>query len=681
MTSRWIAPWTAQRPIWSRPAVVVLLATGLVACGGGGGSSDTQDVPPEQRKNTLNASQPGELTAYVQERLRTLNASGRLAGGARGAGDALPPTAAAPSPAANAAPPSRSSTVVQEAGVDEADLIQNDGRWIYTLYAQVEPRGLTLQAYERGADGRAVRMAALPLASDGAMDINTQGMVPASDFKSLAVISQNWSTTPVTQVCPNCADVLPGLTIAPIWFRSSVNVQRVDVSNPAQASAGTRVNIDGFLVDSRRVGDRLYVVTQHRPPLPVEQLPANATHAEREAAIARITAADLLPKVRVNGGVAEPLLKDTDCFLQPANASTSIELTTVTVFDLKSPALARTSRCFVGGSEALYMTQASLYLATTRWVYNSDNAQTIFPPEFKTDIHKFALQGDSIGYQGSGAVDGSLGWDRERRSFRLSEHNGDLRVLSFTGSSGWFGTPGNVQGNATAPSPARLTILRENAGSLAVVSTLPNSNRPALIGKPGEQVYAVRFVGDRGYVVTFRRIDPLYVLDLSNPADPKTVGELEVAGFSDHLFPLPGNLLLGVGKDADTQGRTLGVKIALFDVANPAAPSERASVVLGTSGSVSALDQARHGLNLMTVGNVTRMALPTVLAAKPFADWSNELQRFEVDSAARTLKMMPAVAAVNNGSSAQAAVWLQRATQIDNDVYYFNNGDLTSHDW
>ena len=652
--------------------VLTVLTTGLAACGGAG--TETPAPSPGSGAAGLSASQPGELALYVQGRLRVLDAQGRLA--TPDVFGSLPPTATAAQPAAGAAAPApRSSTLVQEAGVDEADLIQTDGRFLYTVQPQ-PGGGPKLAIYERAADGRAVALGDLALAADGAASLNTEGMVFSSDRRALAVISQHSTATPAADIC---AEVCT--TIVPQWMRSSVNVQRVDVSNPAAASPGDRVSIDGFLVDSRRIGDALYLVTSHRPVLAAQQLPAGATAAVREAAIARLNAADLLPRIRRNGGASEPLLTDTDCYLQASNASNAVQFTTITVFDLRSATLASSSRCFVGGSEALYMSTSNLFVATTRWGYATGMALSVYPAQIKTDIHKFALSSTSAGgvtYRGTGQVDGHLGWDREKKSYRLSEYNGDLRVLSFTGEFGWFAASDAA---GTAPSPARLTVLRERSSdqTLQTVATLPNSTRPAAIGKPGEQVYAVRFVGERAYVVTFRRTDPLYVLDLANPADPRAVGELEIAGFSEYLYPLANNLLLGVGRDADSAGRVTGLKAALFDINNPALPAQRAAVTLGTTGSSSALDFSRHGLNMLLQGNVARVALPAILTATPYANAVHGLQRLEVDTTARTLRTLPMVGVVD--TALVAPLWLERSAQIGDTVYYLSNGSLTGYAW
>jgi hypothetical protein len=210
------------------------------------------------------------------------------------------------------------------------------------------------------------------------------------------------------------------------------------------------------------------------------------------------------------------------------------------------------------------------------------------------------------------------------------------------------------------------------------VATLPNSTRPAAIGKPGEQVYAVRFLGDRAYVVTFRRTDPLYVLDLSNPADPQTVGELGVAGFSEFLYPMPGGQLLGVGRDADSNGRATGLKFALFDVNDPAHPSQRATLTVGAVGSASALDMSRHGLNLLQVGGVARVALPVLLAGAAYSDYQHGLLKLEVDTAAGSVRSL-GLGGVD--AAIYAPIGQERSLQIGDQLYYLSSGTLNTLSW
>ena len=647
---------------WSITAALL-----LAACGGSGGG----DAPAADgdRASRLAVSRPGELVAYVQSRLRLRDAGSGY--GATGATDV------AVAPGAAAAAPPRSSTTLQEAGVDEPDLLQSDGNTLYTLQQQAS--AAQLKVYGRAADGRITPLKDITLPADDATSVSTEGMVLAAGATVLAVLSQRWHQLdkgePCMDLCPATASLLP------VWMRSSVAVQRVDVSDPAAASVGERVSIDGRLVDSRRIGDALYVVTSHLPRLPLDELPASATAAEREAAIAGLTADDLLPRLRRNGGASEPLLSATDCWLQTANGSAAVQFTTITVFDLRSPTLAQRSHCFVGGSEALYMTPASLYLATTRWSYNPVAAVVAYQADIKTDIHKFSLAGGDVVYRASGEVPGHLGWNAELKPYRMSESGADLRVISFTGSLGWATVADATDPAAPPPSPARLTLLRERSTdqSLQPLATLPNARHPDPLGKPGEQLHAVRFVGARAYLVTFRSIDPLYVLDLSDPADPRVAGALEVPGFSDQLFPLTEGLLLGVGRDVTAAGRVGGVKVALFDVRDAARPQQLDSVTLGSAGSATALDFSRHGLNWLTLDGRARIALPVSLANDGGSSWLRGLQRFEVDVRARTLSTLAMLGPLPG--PAYAYPWQERSLQIGEQVYHLRDGGLMGYDW
>jgi Beta propeller domain len=322
-----------------------------------------------------------------------------------------------------------------------------------------------------------------------------------------------------------------------------------------------------------------------------------------------------------------------------------------------------------------------------------------YPGQPTTDIHKFAVSGMAIAYRGSGEVSGHLGWDASKTSYRMSEHQDDLRVVTYASNLGWLGVQEATIKNAPV-SPAILTVLREDTAAvqLKTIATLPNAKRPAPIGLSGEQVYAVRFLGDRAYVVTFRRTDPLYVVDLADPADPKVTGELKTNGYSDYLFPVgpaSAGLLLGVGKDATAEGRVQGVKVSLFDVANPAAPKELATRVLGQAGSLSGLDFGRHGINLFAAGNITRVALPVrvhdTLVAAPnqtnfYRPSYQSLARFEVDAVNRTLTDKPVLTgqtfATDFAGYQTSSLAFERSVQVGPHIYYLTSpGVLKAAPW
>ena len=120
-----------------------------------------------------------------------------------------------------------------------------------------------------------------------------------------------------------------------------------------------------------------------------------------------------------------------------------------------------------------------------------------YPAEYATDLHKFALSAAGPQYRGSGSVAGHLGWEQDKKSFRMGEYQGVLRIATSLGDT--WGT------SATH----RLSVLQEQDGALSLLAQLPNAQRPAPLGKPGEKIYAARFVGNRGYLVTFRVTDPM----------------------------------------------------------------------------------------------------------------------------------------------------------------------------
>ncbi len=663
-------------------------ATLLAACGGGGSAAPT---PPATNTNAsaIAASKPGELLSAVKATLAARQAQGLssatplnwVAGAPEGAvsvtasGDAV----------------ARSNTTVQEAGVEEEDLIKSDGELIFTLdslgqSASGRPQS-RLQVYRRAADGKVSALQTLALPVDESTYPVSRGMVLARAANRLAVLAESSTAIALPIDCPtgNVCVATASLIYPPSAIKSEVRVQQVDIAASGQISAGTLAVIDGRLIGSRQIGNLLYLVTSYTPRLAADMLPTSATAAERTAALNATSLSEVLPQLRINGGAPQPLVAETDCYVQPKNASLDLAITTITAIDLGATGtsgLARATRCFVGGTEAMYMSSASIYLATTRYSYGALGSSIRYSPQASTDIHKFTVSGSNIVYKASGEVAGHLGWDAQRKPYRLSEHNGDLRVLSFTGETGWARLADAGSATAPPPSPATLSVLRERSSdaSLQVLAKLPNTQRPAAIGLAGEQVYAVRFAGERGYVVTFRHTDPLYVLDLSNPADPRQAGELKLPGFSDYLFPMGDGLLFGVGKDADATGRLGGIKLALFDVRDMAAPKSLASKVMGERGSQTALDYSSHGINLFTRGNTVRVALPLTLQQNvSFSSVQSGLQRIEIDTTARTLLVKPLLpVAGNNG---YVDLGNERSLQIENQVYHLSQGQLRGLDW
>jgi len=173
----------------------------------------------------------------------------------------------------------------------------------------------------------------------------------------------------------------------------------------------------------------------------------------------------------------------------------------------------------------------------------------------KTIIHKININNLDIEYFGNGEVPGRI-----LNQFSMDEYNGNFRIATTTGDT-W--------GNSNSLN--HMYVLNEDLKIIGSVDDLAK----------GERIYSTRFMGERAYMVTFRQVDPLFVVDLSTPENPKVLGELKVTGFSSYLHPYDENHIIGIGKEATEEGRTTGVKIALFDVSDPSNPIEKAKYELG----------------------------------------------------------------------------------------------------
>ena len=156
----------------------------------------------------------------------------------------------------------------------------------------------------------------------------------------------------------------------------------------------------------------------------------------------------------------------------------------------------------------------------------------------------------------------------------LSEYDGVLRVVS-TDAPAWFDSSDSTESS--------LTTLRPGDGALNQIGRVGN------LGK-GQRVYAVRFVGPTAYVVTFKQVDPLYTVDLTDPTRPRVLGELEIPGYSAYLHPISADLLLGIGQEVNDQGRPVGTQLSLFDVSDLRHPTRIAHATLGQGWSEAESD-------------------------------------------------------------------------------------------
>jgi hypothetical protein len=337
----------------------------------------------------------------------------------------------------------------------------------------------------------------------------------------LLVISNGLVAVPEGPITANSAIGVPGV--------GQTVLTEVDARDPAAMRVVRTMRVEGAFVDARQKDAVARVVLSSAPAVqpggPVALPEYRLAYGRRKGGRAHhlVGCRSVLHPVAYDGtGLLTVLTIDLDRGLPPID-----------------------SDAIMTSAQVVYGSATSLYVAT------GDGAET-------TAVHKFAT-GDPTrtDYRASGTLPGEL-----LDQYALSELDGRLRAAT-TKADG---------------SESRVTVLEEQNGKLVPVGSVGGLGQ-------GQRIYAVRFMGTTGYVVTFRQIDPLYTLDLSDPTAPKVVGQLELEGYSAYLHPVGDGLLLGIGQDASPEGKPLGVQLSLFDVSNPASPTLLQHTALGVDST------------------------------------------------------------------------------------------------
>jgi hypothetical protein len=440
---------------------------------------------------------------------------------------------------------SGTGTNVQEAGVDEPDVAKTDG----TILVRALGRRLVVVDVS-GDRPRELSRTRLPGHGTGRPELLLVGTTV------LALATEGG---------------VAGLVGAGAEVGGRTHLTRVDVTDPAHPVVLSHQRVDGSLVGAREYGDGTtrVVVATGLPEL--EFVRPSRTRTPREAlrhnrAVVRATPVETwLPGLRQGDGLGRhPLLACTEV-LHPG-ASAGFGTLSVLTFAATDPR-GLTATGILAEGDLAYSSAQRLYVGTLdgQWwedvVLRGGAGEVDDPPA--TQVHAFALDGTGTRYVASGRVPGTV---RDRWSF--SEHDGVLRVATALGR-GWL------------PRENAVLTLTERDGRLAVVGRLGGLG-------PREQIRSVRWLGDLAVVVTFRQVDPLYTLDLADPAAPRRVGALKIPGFSSYLHPLGGGLLLGLGEHADRRGRSLGGQAAVFDLSDLTRVRRAGSVRLGFSDRFAA---------------------------------------------------------------------------------------------
>jgi hypothetical protein len=480
-----------------------------------------------------------------------------------------------------------SGTNVQERGVDEPDLVKTDGRLLATV----------TQGVLRLVDltGPAPRLAAdvpLPQGWGHELLLHEGRLLVTSN-------AERFATEPSD---PSEGD----LRIAPPHTPQAV-LTLFDVSDADAPRELGSLRLDGEAVTSRMVDGTARLVLRSQPqpafamPEPRRE-PASAQEFERleQSALERnkriveeSEAADWLPRYErldADGTVTQeaPLVACDE--VHRSVGPVGFGMVSVLAVPLEAPLAPTGTASVAADGQTVYATPERLYVAMQHWVaeepveepraerpagpdepVSSSMGIAPAPPHrVRTAVHEFDISDPRTPrYTASGDVPGQI-----LNQWALSAHDGHLRIATTED-----GVVEPTPGQAVPQTESAVRVLRREGDKLVQVGAVGG------LGK-GERIYAVRYFGDIGFVVTFRQTDPLYTLDLADPAAPRVVGELKIPGFSSYLHPVGDGLLLGVGQDADEQtGRRLGVQVSLFDVSDLAAPKRVANAVLEQSSS------------------------------------------------------------------------------------------------
>jgi uncharacterized secreted protein with C-terminal beta-propeller domain len=451
-----------------------------------------------------------------------------------------------------------SGTNVQEQGVDEPDIVKTNGT---TLFAVASGK---LNAVD-------VSKAKPRLVDTLKLDPQWTHELLLHGDRLLVISRGGFWLTPLPAMAARLMPYQPTTT----------KLTEVDVSNPDALRVVRTLTLDGAYVAARLVGRSVRIVATSQIPskLPFEQ-PAGtteddfvATTARNREVIAASRVENWLPtystkRAGAPATKARPLVQCRHVRRPPAFSG--LGMLTVLTIDLSKGLEPVNSVALMTDARIVYASTDSLYVATERWADRPDpDTPTSTKSGVTTAIHKFDISSPvQTEYRGSGEVSGYL-----LSEWALSEYKGVLRVVS-TETPAWWGPGGDTE--------SFLTTLRQKDGALS------QAGRVGELGK-GDRVYSVRFVGDVGYVVTFKQIDPLYTLDLSNPERPRVVGEVKIPGYSAYLHPIGEDLLLGIGQDTNDQGRPTGTQLSMFDVSDLKHPTRihRASLGIGWSATES----------------------------------------------------------------------------------------------
>ncbi len=471
-----------------------------------------------------------------------------------------------------------STTNVQVGGVDEADIAKTDGEYIYAISSS--------SYYGNGGSRLAIAKAYPAESAEIASITNFTNFTPSDMFiqgNRLLVFGYSYNEAPMPYGVKGTGAAEAGFApssmpaLYPYYGVQMTQSQLWDISDKAAPRLVRTIEFEGSYLASRMIGSNAYVVVNSYP----RYYPVYATEAAEGGVADGSAVSDnstIIPLYRdSNSGSA--LVPTCGCadvsYFPPVDAESFITIASISMTDDNAEVRKEVT---VGSGQNIYASQQNIYVADTQWNYqimplvggegSSESTEKII-------VYKFSLDNGDINYKGSGEVPGQL-----LNQFSMDEFNGYFRVATTV--------QGVSEGQKSSSSVYVLDYNMSVAGRLEGIA-------------PGESIYSARFMGNRAYLVTFKHVDPFFVIDLSNPASPQILGKLKIPGYSDYLHPYDENHIIGIGKDVDESidadkihsedavyyTAIKGVKLSLFDVSDVSNPVEISKYVIGDSGTES----------------------------------------------------------------------------------------------
>jgi len=423
-------------------------------------------------------------------------------------GNAAPSFGPAPSA------PDYSATNIQVAGVDEADIVKTDGKYIYLVSGN---RTIIVKAYP-------------PEQAQVLSEIEHEGTVVGIFINGdrLVVFEKETPYYPYYDYDLRLGVVEEGYIP---YISPKTYIKVYDVSDRENPRLQRELSADGQYVSSRMIGDYAYVVINE--PVYEEDDELN------------------LPRIYCGGNETE--IPATDIYYCDVSDYYYMYTTIMAINTQDDDQEPTYETILLGASSNLYVSLNNIYLTFPVWGRDVGDVG-------KTSIHRIHIEGDEIEYVASGEVPGMV-----LNQFSMDEYGDYFRVAT-----------------TTREGKSRNHIYTLDM-ALNITGSLENL-------APGETIYSARFMGERGYLVTFKKVDPLFVIDLKDPYNPKELGYLKVTGYSDYLHPYDENHLIGIGKETTDEGDFAwyqGVKISLFDVSNVTSPREIDKEIIGHRGTDS----------------------------------------------------------------------------------------------